>query len=278
MLVAPGPIPLWNRLDVVALRAVVRASSTGLVFESDFEARPRDGFGDARAAADLLTRARAVRAEDALAGTGIDADVLRRALERARYEVDGPQRRVLASVSGDARAQAGARGHPARREAGRATRRLRRAPQEPRAARAEAHRRRGARGHDRAAAIPAVRAAGARVLDSIRGSKYQSARSEWSGSWSILRFKLDDPQRYAYSVETSPDGKRVVIRAEGDLNGDGKTSLFELEGRVQSGAVTFAPSIREVDPEEVTSATDHRRRARRVGNARCGTWRRRNRP
>ena len=84
----------------------------------------------------------------------------------------------------------------------------------------------------------------------IHGVKYQSAAADWTGSWKTLRFRIADPQYFAYSFESTPDGRHVIVRAEGDLDGNGKTSLFELEGKVQSGAVDFADAIRETNTEE----------------------------
>jgi hypothetical protein len=45
--------------------------------------------------------------------------------------------------------------------------------------------------------------------------------------WSALGFAPDQPLRYSYEYVPDPDGKSFTVRARGDLNCDGKTSLFE---------------------------------------------------
>jgi hypothetical protein len=61
------------------------------------------------------------------------------------------------------------------------------------------------------------------------GTKYQSAPSEWqTPGWRDIRFQLTGPQYYQYEFVTSPDRRRVTVRARGDLDGDGNTSSFEL--------------------------------------------------
>jgi hypothetical protein len=50
---------------------------------------------------------------------------------------------------------------------------------------------------------------------------------------------------------TAKDGKSVVVRARGDIDGDGITSLFELDVHLDAkGVPMIAPLIRERDPEE----------------------------
>jgi hypothetical protein len=45
--------------------------------------------------------------------------------------------------------------------------------------------------------------------------------------WRALGFSPTDPVRYSYEYAPDPDGKSFTVRARGDLNCDGKTSLFE---------------------------------------------------
>jgi hypothetical protein len=61
-----------------------------------------------------------------------------------------------------------------------------------------------------------------------RGKKYESGAGDWSGSWQSIGFSRSEPQYFRYSFVTADDGKHVVVRAEGDLNGDGKASLYEV--------------------------------------------------
>jgi hypothetical protein len=80
-----------------------------------------------------------------------------------------------------------------------------------------------------------------------RGQKYVSAAREWSGSWQSIGFSLTEPQYFRYSFVTANDGKHVVVRAEGDLDGDGKASLYEVpleiggKGQVVQGEPKDAP-------------------------------------
>ncbi len=82
-----------------------------------------------------------------------------------------------------------------------------------------------------------------------RGDKYMSSPSDWA-AWSPIRFELRDPQRYQYEVVAAADGQSAEVIARGDLNGDGKTSLFSYKLHVQNGLVAIAPTIDETDPEE----------------------------
>jgi len=50
---------------------------------------------------------------------------------------------------------------------------------------------------------------------------------DWS-AWAPLKFEMSEPQRYQYEVRAAPDGMSADVTARGDLNGDGKTSLFVI--------------------------------------------------
>jgi hypothetical protein len=70
-------------------------------------------------------------------------------------------------------------------------------------------------------------------------------------SWQDIHFSSDRPTFYAYDFVTAKDGGSVVVRARGDIDGDGTTSLFELDLRLDPhGTPIVAPVIRERDPEE----------------------------
>jgi prepilin-type N-terminal cleavage/methylation domain-containing protein len=47
--------------------------------------------------------------------------------------------------------------------------------------------------------------------------------------WEQLGIRLDGPVRYRYQVKQ--DGDSFTVLAEGDLDGDGRSSLFSLAGR-----------------------------------------------
>jgi hypothetical protein len=82
-----------------------------------------------------------------------------------------------------------------------------------------------------------------------KGVKYVSSPADWK-PWSKLRFEMGSPQYYQYEVKAAPDGKSAEIIARGDLNGDGKTSLFKLSIAVQGDRLLIAPAIHEENPEE----------------------------
>jgi type IV pilus assembly protein PilA len=84
-----------------------------------------------------------------------------------------------------------------------------------------------------------------------RGVKYASKEADWK-PWARLKFSMDEPQYYQYEVKAAPDGLSANILARGDLNGDGKTSLFRLPLRVDraAGNSIVMGSIEETDPQE----------------------------
>src|SRR5579883_2513869 len=97
-------------------------------------------------------------------------------------------------------------------------------------------------------------------IASVRGMKYQSAPSDWlvdapDGGFACLKFTMDQPQYYMYSYlrtgAGSGAGDGFVARANGDLNGDGVTSTFELKGQIApGGTLDVAPALLEVNPTE----------------------------
>jgi len=94
----------------------------------------------------------------------------------------------------------------------------------------------------------------------VRGKKYQSAKSDWSldsasdgKGFICLRFAMSEPQYYQYSYRASGIGsteQTFTAVAQGDLDGNGITSLFSLSGVASSGFVRVTPAIRELNPEE----------------------------
>jgi type IV pilus assembly protein PilA len=108
-----------------------------------------------------------------------------------------------------------------------------------------------------AATVPAAKA-------SIQGQKYQSSPSEWNAGtsdtgWQCLKFSMQEPQYFMYgytAVDPTLNTGTFTATAAGDLNGDTKTSLFSLGGALKLDpknggiALTIAPTITEVDPEE----------------------------
>lgn len=76
---------------------------------------------------------------------------------------------------------------------------------------------------------PAVVPAGSRVLD---------PPGTWDHpTWRLLDFQFDVPHSYSFSFE-SKNGQDVasfVARANGDLDGDGSLSEFEIRGETRAG-------------------------------------------
>jgi type IV pilus assembly protein PilA len=95
---------------------------------------------------------------------------------------------------------------------------------------------------------------------SIKGSKYQSAPSEWNADavgnsgFACLKFSMDQPQYYMYNYISGGGGTQNAsfqAMANGDLNGDGTLSTFSLIGSVNASIVlNVAPNITETQPEE----------------------------
>ncbi len=91
----------------------------------------------------------------------------------------------------------------------------------------------------------------------IKGMKYQSSPAEWNtgdanNGWKCLRFTMDQPQYYMYKYASTTGSFQAI--ANGDLNGDGTLSTFELDGTVDSATggkiVAVSPTIKETNPEE----------------------------
>jgi type IV pilus assembly protein PilA len=96
---------------------------------------------------------------------------------------------------------------------------------------------------------------------SIQGRKYQSTPQEWNtdaptnAGFACLKFTIDAPQYYLYSYSVTGSGSAVgntfVAAAQGDLNGDGILSLFQITGTIAStNVLNIAPNMLEVRPDE----------------------------
>ncbi len=89
-------------------------------------------------------------------------------------------------------------------------------------------------------------------------AKYQSSAADWASGnsttgWMCLKFTMDEPQYYQYiytaSDLTSSAGSFQAI-AHGDLDGNGASSTFTVNGSSLAGVVAISPTIVEVNPEE----------------------------
>jgi type IV pilus assembly protein PilA len=96
---------------------------------------------------------------------------------------------------------------------------------------------------------------------SIAGKKYQSTPAAWNvdqptnAGFACLKFTMDQPQYYMYGYSLTGAGSTVgnsfAATAQGDLNGDGTLSLFQLSGTIGNGSVlNIAPNLLEVRPDE----------------------------
>jgi type IV pilus assembly protein PilA len=99
---------------------------------------------------------------------------------------------------------------------------------------------------------------------SIQGKKYQSTPAEWNTGtndvgWTCLKFSMQDPQYFMYNYTSTgilgAENDVFSTIAQGDLNGDGNLSTFNIDGKIQKGTsggmiVTIAPNIAEASPEE----------------------------
>jgi type IV pilus assembly protein PilA len=88
----------------------------------------------------------------------------------------------------------------------------------------------------------------------ISGKKYQSAAAEWAvdkdrdAGFACLRFEMTSPQYYQYRYEAT--AASFTAGGRGDLNGDGRFSDFQVQGRIINNAVVLSPTLLETDPEE----------------------------
>jgi type IV pilus assembly protein PilA len=98
-------------------------------------------------------------------------------------------------------------------------------------------------------------------IASVTGRKYQSSMADWNvdaagnSGFACLNFTIDMPQYYMYSYAASgagaAPGDSFTATANGDLDGDGVLSTFQLVGQINSSyVVNVAPNILEVNPED----------------------------
>lgn len=55
--------------------------------------------------------------------------------------------------------------------------------------------------------------------------------------WAGLAFSIDDEYRYTYEYAPDPSGTSATLRAVGDLDCDGKSSLYEVKLTITAGQV-----------------------------------------
>jgi len=87
--------------------------------------------------------------------------------------------------------------------------------------------------------VPAV-AAGPTPLPACceQGGTCDADPALWAvPGWQALGFSIDDEYRYTYSYVPDPGGRSAIVRAVGDVDCDGETSLYEVEIRIDGGGV-----------------------------------------
>jgi type IV pilus assembly protein PilA len=99
------------------------------------------------------------------------------------------------------------------------------------------------------------------AIASVTGRKYQSQASDWAvdqaanGGFYCLKFSVEMPQYYMYSYTLTgvgtASGDTFAATAQGDVDGNGITSMFTIQGQINSGyALSTSPQILEVRPDE----------------------------
>jgi type IV pilus assembly protein PilA len=103
------------------------------------------------------------------------------------------------------------------------------------------------------------------TIASVTGHKYQSMASDWNTDaatagtgFACLKFSLEEPQYYMYSYTATTAnttgataGDSFIAAAQGDLDGNGVTSLFQVEGQISAQfTLSTSPQIIEVRPDE----------------------------
>lgn len=101
-----------------------------------------------------------------------------------------------------------------------------------------------------AVTVPAAVPAGKKYMPASSGADFDTGDAETG--WKCLKFSMTQPIYYQYdyhqgsgylSTSTSPGADGFEAAARGDLDGNGKTSLFALSGRVAGGTLTVTPSM-----------------------------------
>jgi type IV pilus assembly protein PilA len=92
------------------------------------------------------------------------------------------------------------------------------------------------------------------AIASIKGVKYQpksGASDDFNAGtatagWRCLKFSMNQPHYYQYQYASNVS--QFTAQANGDLDGDGVTSQFQILGQVASGQLKTADNVNVVDP------------------------------
>jgi hypothetical protein len=71
-----------------------------------------------------------------------------------------------------------------------------------------------------------------------QGGACSAEPSVWATpGWQALAFSIDDEHYYQYTYLPDPGGRSAIVRAVGDLDCNGETSLYEVEVRIETDGV-----------------------------------------
>jgi prepilin-type N-terminal cleavage/methylation domain-containing protein len=97
-------------------------------------------------------------------------------------------------------------------------------------------------------------------LDNVRAKVYNAPSSAWSSGtsnsgWSCLRISHAGNQRYQFGYDKgagtiSGSEEGFTAWARGDLDGDGRNSLFRVRGDLVNGTVVHSPGVEIIDGTE----------------------------
>ncbi|MEI7893621.1 MAG: hypothetical protein WCI05_11050 [Myxococcales bacterium] len=238
---------------VRGLTADLRATDSALTFDARFTVLRGDlDVRMVKSQTAFLKQGPSPRARELLTSLGIDPNEMKRTAEGFVYDVQGTSRHVRLVVAGSGRTQAGILAAMVLSGI------------EQQAMKGQTYEARGTLRHIAQSLVTLSEAEGPSQgkfpvsapsvpgsTEAIRGKAYTSTAANWGhASWKAIGFALHAPQRYAYSFATTPDRKHVVVRARGDLNGDGKLSLFELKVDIDATGVARVGELTEANPEE----------------------------
>src|SRR5690606_27932148 len=94
----------------------------------------------------------------------------------------------------------------------------------------------------------------------VSGKVYSASAAEWvsdssTAGWSCLKVNRSGPQRYQYGYDKGPGtiegaSEGYTAWARGDLDGDGRTSLFRVRGNLVNGNVVSGFGVEVIDGTE----------------------------
>lgn len=75
-----------------------------------------------------------------------------------------------------------------------------------------------------------------------RGTEHAPTADDFATpTWKDLGISMAEPFRYQYEIAVSSDRRKATVRARGDLNGDGESSLFEIVLEAKGTSLLVSP-------------------------------------